>query len=335
MIDFFQHFVFAHPWWLLGLFFLVPLLFLRGRVGTPSAVTYSSLSILVTLGQKPKRYFGGLSLANIAFILALASAIIALARPQIRNEYTDRNSSGIDIILAIDISYSMEITDFSINNRRAKRITAAKLAAEEFIEQRSNDRVGIIAFSGRPYVISPITLEHDWLKSKLYDIAPGIIEENGTAIGSAIAASATRLNERDSKSKVVILVTDGANNSGRIAPIEAAKHATKLGIKIYTVAIGTETGRLSKNIQAQTRQEFDTGPLEEIAKLSGGEFFRVKSTSSLVNTFSSIDELEKTEIKQQTIIDIQELFHWFTITSFILTLIAITAQALNPAPAPQ
>ncbi len=335
MTEFFHSFTFANPWWLIGLFFLIPLFFLRGSLGSPHSITYSSLSILVGLGEKPKRYLGAISLANIGFILALASAIIALARPQLHNEYTDRNISGIDIILAVDISYSMEISDFVINNRRAKRITAAKVAAESFINERANDRIGIIAFSGRPYVTSPITLEHEWLVSKLHELKPGIVEEQGTAIGSAIAASATRLNEREAKSKIIILVTDGANNSGKIAPIEAAKHANKLGIKIYTVAIGTESGRLSRTIQSRTRQEFDTGPLEEIAKLTGGEFFRVKSTGSLVDTFASIDDLEKTEIKQQTIVDIEELFHWFTAASFILALLAIVSQALNPAPAPQ
>lgn len=335
MIDLFQSFVFANPWWLIGIPLLIPLFFLRGRLGSPSSITYSSLSILVALGQKPKRYLGGLSLANIGFILALACAIIALARPQIRNEFTDRNSSGIDIILAVDISYSMEISDFVINNRRAKRITAAKLAAQAFINQRINDRIGIIAFSGRPYVTSPITLEHEWLIEKLHELTPGMVEEQGTAIGSAIAASATRLNDREAKSKVIILVTDGANNSGRIAPLEAAKHAAKLGMKIYTIAIGTETGRLSKSFRAKPQQEFDTKDLQEIAKLSGGEFFRVKSTDSLVDTFSSIDDLEKTEIKQQTIIEIKELFYWFTAASLLFALLAIVAQAVKPPPAPQ
>ncbi|MDC0087934.1 VWA domain-containing protein [Akkermansiaceae bacterium] len=335
MIDLLQSFTFANPWWLLGLLLLIPLFFLRGKLGSPAAITYSSLSILVALGEKPKRYFGALSLANIGFIIALALAFIALARPQIHNEFTDRNSSGIDIILAVDISYSMEISDFVINNRRAKRITAAKLAAQAFIDQRVNDRIGIIAFSGRPYVTSPITLEHEWLIEKLHELTPGMVEEQGTAIGSAIAASATRLNEREAKSKVIILVTDGANNSGKIAPLEAAKHAAKLGMKIYTIAIGTETGRLSSSFQAQPRQEFDTGALEEIAELSGGEFFRVKSTDSLVDTFSSIDQLEKTEVKQQTIIDIKELFHWFTAACLIFALLAIIAQATNPPAAPQ
>ena len=335
MIDFFENFIFANPWWLLGLLALIPLIFLRGRLGSPSAITFSSLSILVALGQKPKRYFGGFSLANIGFILALASAIIALARPQIRNEFTDRKASGIDIIIAMDISFSMEISDFVINGRRAKRIQAAKMAAEAFISSRETDRIGIIAFSGRPYVTSPITLEHDWLIDKLNDLTPGMVEEQGTAIGSAIAASATRLNDREAKSKVVILVTDGSNNSGRIAPLEAAKHATKLGIKIYSIAIGTETGRLSNSIQVQPRQEFDTETLEEIARLSGGEYFRVQDTDGLVETFSSIDDLEKTEIKQQTIVNIEELFPWFTAASLAFALLAIFTQAINPPPAPQ
>ncbi|MGJ8676520.1 MAG: VWA domain-containing protein [Akkermansiaceae bacterium] len=334
MIDFLNHFVFAYPWWLLALPLLLPLLFLRGKIGTPSAITYSSLSLLVSLGIKPRRFFGGISWSSIFLILGLAFAILALARPQIRNEFSERKASGIDIIVAMDISYSMEIDDFVINNRKAMRITTAKLAAEAFIDERTNDRIGIIAFSGRPYVTSPITLEHEWLIDKLRDLTPGMVKEDGTAIGSAIAAAATRLNNRDAKSKVVILITDGSNNSGRIAPLEAAKHAAKLGIKVYSIAIGTETGRVSRTLQLQPRQEFDTETLEEISKITGGEYFRVMSTDSLEDTFTSIDELEKTEIKQHTIVNIDELFPWFTSASLALILVALMANAFIPPPAP-
>jgi Ca-activated chloride channel family protein len=326
-------FTFANPWWLIALPLLIPLFFLSRRLGSPSSITYSSLSILVGLGQKPKRFPGALSAALL--ILSLACAIIAMARPQQQNHFSDRKASGVDIILAIDISYSMEISDFQLDNRHVQRITVAKATAENFIRERPNDRIGIIAFSGRPYVTSPITLEHDWLiEEKLRTLQPGLIQEQGTAIGSAIAEAATRLHGRKSKSKVIVLVTDGSNNSGPLAPTEAAKHAAKLGVKIYTIAIGTEEGRLYNGRQAHPQQEFDTQSLEEIARITGGEYYRVRNTDKLRETFQSIDKLEKTDITQHSIITATEYFPWCVTAALIFALLALTIQAVNPPPAP-
>ncbi|MFK7910059.1 MAG: VWA domain-containing protein [Akkermansiaceae bacterium] len=307
-------------------------MFLHRRTGSPSSITYSSLSILVSLGQKPNRFPGAISLALM--LLALASAFIALARPQWVNEYKERKASGIDIILALDISHSMEIVDFTLNGRQAQRITAAKSTAETFIKQRPNDRIGIVAFSGRPYVTSPITLEHEWLIDQLRDLRPGLVKEQGTAIGSAIAASATRLNERDAKSKVVVLVTDGSSNSGRIAPIEAAKHAATLNVKVYAIAIGTEEGRLLNGMQSHPQQEFDTETLEKIAEITKGEYFRVRDTDKLRDTFQSIDQLEKTDVKQHITITREEWFPWFAAAAFIFAILSLTIHSLNPPPSP-
>lgn len=326
-------FTFADPWWLLALPLLIPLFFLSRRTGTPSSITFSSLSILVGLGQKPKRFPGAISFALM--ILALACAIVAMARPQWLNQYSDRKASGVDIILAIDISFSMEIVDFQLNRRNVQRIEAAKVTSEDFIKQRPNDRIGIIAFSGRPYVTSPITLEHDWLiEEKLRTLKPGLIREQGTAIGSAIAAATTRLIKHESKSKVIVLVTDGSNNSGRLAPIEAAEHASKLGVKIYTIAIGTEEGRLYNGRQAYPQKEFDTQTLEDIARITQGEYYRVRSTDKLEETFQSIDQLEKTDIQQHRVVTSTEFFPWCATAALIFTLLALTIQSLNPPPAP-
>ncbi|MBK1829286.1 VWA domain-containing protein [Verrucomicrobiaceae bacterium R5-34] len=332
MFDFLQNLTLAQPWWLIGLPLLTPLLFLRNKAGSPSSITYSSLSILVSLGQKPRRAPGAFTFALM--VLALACAIIALARPQQQHSFSNRKASGIDIVLAIDISYSMEIIDFQLNNRRVQRIVAAKATAESFIKQRPSDRIGIVAFSGRPYVTSPITLEHDWLIEQLRQLQPGLVREQGTAIGSAIAASATRLHDREAKSKVVVLVTDGSNNSGRLSPVEAAEHAAKLGVKVYAVAIGTEDGRLRNGMQSHPQKEFDTETLEKIAKITGGEYYRVRDTEKLRETFDSIDQLEKTEIKQHRIVTTKEYFPWFLGVSFLLTTAALTIQALKPQPAP-
>ena len=332
MQDFIQQFSFANPQWLLGLIALIPLLFIGGKSCTPTAITYSSLSILTSLGSKPRRLPGFITFSFI--LLALICAIIAMARPQLRNEQSESTASGVDIILAIDISYSMQIVDFVLNGRRAQRITVAKNTAEAFINQRQNDRMGIVAFSGRPYITSPITLEHDWLIDQLRELRPGLVKEQGTAIGSAIAAAASRLHERESKSKVIVLVTDGSNNSGRIAPVEAAKQAAVLGIKVYAIAIGTEQGRLNNSIQAHPQQEFDTKTLQEIAEITGGEYFRVKDTDKLRDTFNSIDQLEKTEIKQHSIVSIRELFPWCASAALIFTIIGLTMQAVKSPTAP-
>lgn len=267
-------------------------------------------------------------------ILALAFAIIAMARPQWSKQFADRKASGVDIVLAIDISFSMEIIDFKINRQSVQRIDAAKNTAEQFIRQRPNDRVGIIAFSGRPYVTSPITLEHEWLIEQLRELQPGLVKEQGTAIGSAIAAATTRLHDRESKSKVVVLVTDGSNNSGQLSPVEAAKHAAQLGVKIYTIAIGTEEGRLYNGRQAYPQQEFDTQTLEDIARITGAEYYRVRDTDKLRETFQSIDQLEKTDVRQHSTVVITELFPWFASAALFFTLLALTTQSLNPPPAP-
>jgi len=332
MQDFIQQFRFADPWWLLGLLLLIPLLFIGGKAGSPTSITYSSLSILASLGRKPRRLPGLITFSLM--MLALVFAILAMARPQLRNEQSERQASGVDIILAIDISYSMQIVDFVLNGRRAERITVAKNTAEAFINQRQDDRIGIVAFSGRPYITSPITLEHDWLIEQLRELRPGLVKEQGTAIGSAIAASASRLHERESKSKVIVLVTDGSNNSGRISPIEAAKQAAVLGIKVYAIAIGTEQGRLGNFIQSHPRQEFDTETLQEIAKITGAEYYRVRDTAKLRDTFDSIDQLEKTEIKQHSIVNTRELFLWFASTALVFALSSLIIQAFRKASAP-
>lgn len=332
MAELLQQLTFASPWWLVGLPLLLLLLFLGGKSGTPTAITYSSLSILMSLGAKPRSLPGALVFATM--ILAIASALIAMARPQLRDEQTQRKASGVDIILAIDISYSMQIVDFQLKGQRAQRITVAKDTAEAFIKERPNDRIGIVAFSGRPYVTSPITLEHDWLIEQLRELRPGLVKEQGTAIGSAIAAAASRLHERKSKSKVVVLVTDGSNNSGRIAPLEAAKQAAILGIKVYSIAIGTEQGRLDNHVQIHPQQEFDTKTLQEISRITGAEYYRVRDTAMLRNTFNTIDQLEKTEIKQHTSISTHELFPWFAAASLLLAISALTAYSIKPPPAP-
>lgn len=332
----FQHFAFEDPWWLLLLGLLVPLFFLSRLPGAQSAIGFPSLSILGSVGQRTNQRPG--SLAATLLLLALFTAILALARPQWRNHYVARNASGIDIIIALDISYSMEIDDFYPHDDHSlparQRIDVAKGVIEDFIKRRDDDRLGLIAFAGRPYAVSPITLDHDWLIMNLRRIKLGDIKEQGTAIGSSIAASSTRLTKRDAKSKVIVLVTDGANNSGKLDPIEAARFAADLNIKIYTIAIGTEEGRVSHGRQSFPRQEFDEPTLREIARITNGEFFRARTTATLRDTFDSINRLEKSEVQSHSVVDADELYPWFLGATFLISFLAISLRGLNPPPMP-
>ena len=252
MTDFLLHFRFAQPGWLLLLTPAFILIVLRRGRGAAAAVTFPNLGILVSLGTRVRQSVWSFGLP-LAF-LALFTAILTMARPVWRNEYQSRNASGIDIMIAFDTSLSMTIDDFILEGRPISRIVAAKRVVDDFITRRPDDRIGLVAFAGRPVSASPITLDHNWLRKSLDDLRlndpqhVGTVKDPGTAIGSALAATAMRLDTRQSKSKVIVLITDGASNSGKIAPLEAAAHAKTIGIKIYTVAIGTEEGRVSDSI---------------------------------------------------------------------------------------
>jgi len=173
-----------------------------------------------------------------------------------------------------------------------------------------------VAFAGRPVSVSPITMDHDWLRSGLNRLqlnrnGMGTVKEQGTAIGSALSTAGTRLDNRDSKSKIIVLITDGASNSGKISPLDAAKHIKTLGIKTYTVAIGTKEGRVSGSIQAFPRQEFDLPTLRKIASDTGGEHFWAQNLEDLEKNFQTIDQLEKTESRSLKVTEDRELYIWF------------------------
>jgi Ca-activated chloride channel family protein len=333
MRDFVEHFRFAQPQWLLLLIPCALLFLLRRGRGAEAALTFSTLSVLVSLGAKVRRtaWSFGLPLA----MLAIVPAVFALARPVWRNEYQSRTASGIDIAIAFDVSLSMGIDDFLTPDRRPlQRIDAAKAVVNNFIKSRPDDRIGMVIYSGRPYSVSPITLDHDWLLQSFKKVDLNILKEMGTAIGSAISAASTRLESRDAKSKIIVLITDGASNSGKISPIEAAENAKLLGIKIYTVAIGTKEGRVSRDIQQFARQEFDLPTLQKIAAITGGEHYWAQNVAELDKTFQSINDLEKSETISRTVIEDTELFPWFLGAALLAALGAAFILALNPPPAP-
>jgi len=338
MNAFLEHFRFAQPGWLLLLLPALLLLFLRRGRGPDAAVLFPNLSVLVSLGTRVRRTAGGMGLSLA--LVALFVSIIAMARPVWRNQLQSRTASGIDIMIAFDVSLSMDIDDFVDRGERVRRIDVAKAVVDDFISRRPDDRIGLVAFAGRPRDASPVTLDHKWLRAALNELRlndqfdRGTIKEQGTAIGSALAAAASRLDTRDAKSKIILLITDGASNSGKISPVEAAEHAAALGIKIYTIAIGTKEGRVDRSIMRFPYQEFDIPTLRKIASLTGAEHYWAQNLESLRTTFSTIDQLEKTEAKTHTVIDDKELFQWFLMLALLCALSSATALAFNPPPSP-
>jgi Ca-activated chloride channel family protein len=226
----------------------------------------------------------------------------------------------------------MLIEDFRIGGVSVNRLTAAKRVMRDFIKGRDNDRVGIVAFAGAPYTPCPLTLDHEWLESNIDRVQTGVMED-GTAIGSGLAAAARRLDQQKVPSKVIILLTDGANNSGKLSPQDAARLAATLGIKIYTIAIGTPGVHMiplpNGRIITSGRQEFDEDTLKEVARIGSGQFYMAQNTDALKDIFNTIDQLEKTEIKRRTRIESEEWCHWFAIAGLGFAAVGGLAAALS------
>ena len=310
-------FVFAHPW-VLFLLLVIPLLaWLKGKFGGTAGVTFSNTSMLAKIGNR-RRSRSGAFLAALTY-LALALFIVALARPQFGRVTTRVQATGVDIMLVLDVSRSMLAEDFTIGNRRANRIDAVKLVTEQFIRERPNDRIGLVAFAGRPYLVSPLTLDHDWLIRNLERLRIGLVED-GTAIGSAIASAANRLKDKEAKTKLTVLLTDGDNNAGKVQPLTAAEAAKALGIRIYTIGAGTEgeapfplTNQFGRTVYRNVLVKFDEKTLQEIATMTSGQYFRATDTNSLRTIFGEIDKLEKSKVEVEKTAQYRDLFMWFLI----------------------
>lgn len=234
---------------------------------------------------------------DILLGLVLALVLTALARPQKTNEKVEQWTEGIDIMLAIDISQSMQIEDFIPN-----RLEAAKAVARDFIKGRLQDRIGIVVFSGDAFSLAPLTTDYDLLNSYLDDINFEMIESRGTAIGSAMAVVTNRMRESESKSKVCILLSDGDNTAGNIDPITAAELASAYQIKTYTIIVGKEGmvpfGKDYFGRPNMVENTIDETTMRKIADIGGGQFFRVTDNEALKNVFDRIDQYEKAEIKE-------------------------------------
>jgi Ca-activated chloride channel family protein len=234
---------------------------------------------------------------EVLLMLALAFILMALARPQKTNEKVEQWTEGIDIMIGLDISQSMQIEDFKPN-----RLEAAKEVARNFIGGRTQDRIGIVVFSGDAFSLAPLTTDYDLLKSYLDEINFEMIENRGTAIGSALAVVTNRMGESEAKSKVCILLSDGDNTAGNIDPITAAELASAYGIKIYTIVVGKEGlvpyGKDFFGRPNMIENTVDESTMRKIAEIGSGEFFRATDNQALGQVFARIDQFEKAEIKE-------------------------------------
>jgi Ca-activated chloride channel homolog len=249
-------------------------------------------------------------------IAAVALLVLALARPQSGVMSEEVSSNGVDIMLIVDVSATMRAEDFKPDNR----LEVSKKVIEKFINGRKNDRIGLVAFAAEAFTLCPLTLDYDLLVNALHGLNFNTVDENRTAIGTALATAMNRLRESKAKSKIIILLTDGDNNAGELDPITAAKAAAALNIKIYAVGVGKEGmvpypvdnpifGRVYQNMQSTMNE----GALMSIAAEANGKFFRAKDPKALEDIYQQIDKMEKTEVKAQVYTTYSELFAYFVI----------------------
>ena len=321
MTDSFQ---FLHPEFLFLLLFLPLLAFWKGRWGSPVAVKMPSTDDARNVGARPRSSVGRF----LAFLglLSLTLLILALARPRHGKGSTEVESSGIDILLTLDVSGSMEALDFKLNGKPQSRIEVVKDVVGKFVEQRPNDRLGMLAFAGRPYLVSPLTLDHEFLGKRLRDVKLGQVED-GTAIGSAIASSVGHLSDSTAKSRIVILLTDGVNNAGAVNPLTAAEAAKALGIKIYTIGAGIRgdapmpvRDAFGRTQLQMMKVDVDEEMLAKVSAATGGQSFRATDTDSLAKIYDAINQLEKTSHKLKKYQKYDELYLYFIVPGLGLLL---------------
>jgi Ca-activated chloride channel family protein len=314
---------FLHPQ-LLALLLLLPLVaLLLGRQGRVAAVEYSSASVAREVAREARSRAGRWML--LLPMLAAALLIIGLARPQMHKGASVEEASGVDLMLCIDVSGSMQSLDFKDALGEPKsRIETVKSVVSKFVDAREDDRLGLIEFSAEPYLVSPLTLDHDWVRQGLDRVNTGTIAD-GTAIGSAIAMAVNRLREQPSKSKVIVLLTDGENNMGNISPLMAAEAAKALGVRVYTIGAGVrgEAPMPVKDAFGNTRivmmqSDVDEDTLTKIADETGGKFFRATDTASLNHIYSEIDRMEKTTRKMHRYEHVSELFAFAVVPGLLV-----------------
>jgi Ca-activated chloride channel family protein len=313
---------FLQPDWFWALTLLPIVVLWRGRRGPVAAVEYPDVGIAREIARHTRSRIGGM--AWLLPVLAAACMIAGLARPQRADSRTEVTANGIDIVLGLDVSGSMQALDFKVDKVRVNRIAVVKSVVSRFIDERPNDRIGLIAFAAAPYIVSPLTLDHDWLQQNLERIHVGL-GDDGTAIGSAIAAAVNHLRTTAAKSKVVILLTDGVNNSGKIPPLAAAEAARALGVKIYTIGVGVR-GKAPIPVRDQAGNthlvmaevDVDESTLQAVANETGGRFYRATDTDSLQNIYEQINRYETSAQTVQKFEHVEELYRWTLLPSLAL-----------------
>ena len=311
---------FASPW-ALALLLVLPAWWLWRRRRKPPAIVFSRVS---ALAKGPR---AGRAIARTLFLLrnlVLLGAVMALARPRSGARAEDVTSEGINIVVAFDISSSMLAQDFQPQNR----LEVAREKVIQFVTLRRSDRIGLVAFSGEALTQVPLTTDYPVVTLAIKNLQPGQLED-GTAIGTAIATAANRLKDAPGPSRVMVLLTDGVNNRGSIDPRTAARAAAAVGVRIYTIGVGTEgmapvpVGRGLFGLRYEMRPvEIDDALLTEVARLTGGRYFRARDAAALDRITREIDRLERVPVQTRTYVRFTELYRW----PLLLALVAFTAE---------
>jgi len=316
---------FKDPWILILVPIVIGLIYFLRRKQSAPTLRFSSNALFS--GIKSGWKVNAQKSLFFVELVALALFLIALAGPREVLERTEITTEGIDIILTVDASGSMAAMDFELNGKRVNRLEAVKNVVEDFVKGRAGDRIGLVVFASRAYTICPLTTDYDWLIENLKRIELGLVGEDGTAIGSAVTSSLGRLEGRESKSKIVVLLTDGVNNAGKIDPITAAQAAESLGIKVYSIGAGTRgmapypVQFFGRTVMQNMRVEIDEETLKQVSKKTNGKYYRATDTRTLREIYKEIDRLEKTEIEETGYREYKQLFSVFVFIALALILI--------------
>jgi len=322
---------FASPWLLLVLVLLPLWLCWERRTAQRGGLKFSSVAAAQTVGSLWTRFGAPLLLTLRGATLVLF--VVALARPQLGRSESRVRTEGIDIVLVLDISGSMQAMDYEKYGQRESRIDAVKDVVREFIRARPNDRIGMVVFGTHAYVASPLTLDHDWLERNLDRIRIGLVEGN-TAIGAGLGTGVNRLRDTKAKSKVIVLLTDGGENVHNPPALEAAKAAKEFNVRVYTIGAGSQ-GIAPMPVFDQAgnllgyqpiRADLDEDLLKQIAEMTGGQYFRAADTASLKKTYAQIDTMEKEKVETFAYEEWRELFPWFLAPGLGCLLVAVTLE---------
>ncbi len=318
---------FKSPWIFILLPILLFLVYFFQKKGKEPSFRFSSASLWKGIESGWKVWLG----THVVFLrmICVFFFVCALAGPRLVLEERRYKAEGIDIVLAIDVSGSMAAEDFKIDGKRHNRLYVVKKVVRDFIEERKNDRIGMVTFARFAYTVCPLTFDQDWLIHNLERIRFGLMED-GTAVGSAIASSVARQEDSKAKSKVIILLTDGVNNAGKIDPVSAAEMAKAFNIRIYTIGAGTKgpvpfpvKDFWGRTVYQDVEINLDDQTLKKVAKITGGKFFRAMDTESLKLIYQEINRLEKTEIQQTGYREYRQFFWIFLSLALFALLLEI------------